>query len=217
VQYSCFDKKRKITMPHVLSEELAELIGFHVGDGYCNILRSGTKVDYIFDYRGNQYNPSEIEYYNKFLKNALNSLFNFKQNPNKRSKGTYGFTFRSKAILMFFRDVLKIPIGKKSHTVQVPDIIINSPQNMKLAFLRGLFKADGCIRFRNQSYPIIKLTSASKLLIADVCNMLINLGFKTSVCLNEKQFDKRTQRCYIRHELFLNGHKNYDLWKSFSL
>src|SRR3989344_3834767 len=64
------------------------------------------------------------------------------------------------------------------------------------------------------SYPVIKCSLKSKNLIIQLNRMLNEFEFKTSLVLNEKNFDKRFNVYYERHSIYLSGNGNLEKWIS---
>ncbi|MBI4894896.1 MAG: hypothetical protein HY831_00225 [Candidatus Aenigmarchaeota archaeon] len=54
VEFSKNDLRRRIRIPEILSEELAEDVGFHIGDGYMRSRKNknDNEIKYDFDYAG---------------------------------------------------------------------------------------------------------------------------------------------------------------------
>lgn len=214
IEFSRFDKRRGINLPNYLTEDLAELIGFHVGDGYATISKrpKGNITDYIVWYEGNP--RTEIEYYDNFLQNIILKLFKISVPAMYFSKGKmYGIRINSKAIVNFYSKVLGIPLGKKSQSVTIPKIILESNLRIKAAFLRGLFDADGCITFKGKyKNPSIQISLASKELVIESAEIL-RKDFEFTVCVcDTSKFDKRTNKTYAQLGLYISGKKQLPKW-----
>jgi hypothetical protein len=159
----------------------AELFGMHAGDGTLYKTNSNSIV---WELRGGL---DEKEYYVDFVSPLLVKMFGVEILPKHRSGGgkdSFGVQTTNKAITSFLsRD---FPIGEKSSRVRIPQIILDGPNELKCAFLRGFFDTDGCIRFdKNHTnlyyYPKIELSSISEGMYQDLCRVLLMLkiGFHT--------------------------------------
>ena len=112
-------------------------------------------------------------------------------------------------------------MGKKTHTVRAPIVIMESNESVKRAFVRGYFDADGSLGFQKRSYneeyceakkiyhyyPRIYIESASRDLINDIENMLDSLGFRCKVY--------RRTRCsgkYSAYAIVIKGATQIDKW-----
>ncbi|MEK6895432.1 MAG: LAGLIDADG family homing endonuclease [Nanoarchaeota archaeon] len=166
----------------MITGDLAELIGIHIGDGcmsknerYCEYYLGGDITE-------------EKEYHNKWVGPLFNRLValpilgkkvTYKEHPKV---GVYGFYIFDKRIFDYFIG-LGINYGSKIN-ISIPAEI---KENKKLLsrFLRGLFDTDGSIYFdKNRSAksprndrPIIKLGTVSSELAKEVYNGLIFLGY----------------------------------------
>ena len=85
----------------------------------------------------------------------------------------------------------EMPIGKKSHIIWIPEVILQSSVSSKY-FLRGLFDTDGCI-YRHSyqrngilyQYPKIAFTSYSRIVRSQFFELLVQLQF------NPKEYRNR--------------------------
>lgn len=162
-----------------LNSKIAELIGIHIGDG--TLYRTNTG-GIVWELRGAL---NEKDYYYDNVTPLLNSIFNLKFKPKFRSggkNGCFGIQTCKKEVTSFFIDHGFKP-GRKTHTVRIPDYIKKSDTQIKLAFIRGLFDTDGCLRFdKNRTgrnyYPKIEFGFSSRKLIGDLSRLSGELGFR---------------------------------------
>lgn len=165
-----------------IDEEIAELLGIHIGDG-CTSENSRYSEYYL----GGDL-IEEKEYHKEwvrplFNKKIMNPLFgrdvNYKEHPKV---GIYGFHIFDKRLVDFFKK-LGIKSGSK-RGIGIPKKILSDVKLLK-RFLRGLFDTDGSLYFsKNYSaknlvnkFPRIKLGSVSDRLVQDVFNSLKKLKF----------------------------------------
>lgn len=217
IDFSWADKLKEIRLPESLSEELAEDIGFHIGDGSM-YLTGPSKKSYIMRYSGNV--TEDKEHYIKRIIPLKKLLFNVKingkiLNPNSR-KNEFGIVLCSKAIYNFYSKVLKIPSGNKCKTVEIPEIILDSDEKNQCSFIRGLADADFSLTFKRKSakhkmnyYPVISANFASRGLVKGMRILLEKIGFNV-VTLNS--LNKRYKKYYLSHIINLNGRTNLELW-----
>jgi len=166
-----------------LNSKIAELIGMHIGDGTLYKTTRGN----VWELRGNL---NEKDYYYTNVKPLLESIFNnLVFNPKFRSggkNGCFGIQTSKKEVTNFFIEFGFKP-GSKTYTVRIPDYIKNANNNIKLAFIRGLFDTDGGIRFdriNNQklhAYPRVEFGFASKLLRDDLFELTKGLGYRSFI------------------------------------
>jgi len=164
-----------------IDEDLAELLGIHIGDG-C-ISENSRYSEY---YLGGDL-IEEKEYHDDwvaplFNKKIMNPLFGkdviYKEHPKV---GIYGFHIFNKKLTDFFKS-FGIKAGPKIN-IGIPKIILTNEKLLK-RFLRGLFDTDGSIFFgknytaKNQinNRPTIQLSGVSERLINDVFYSLRKIG-----------------------------------------
>lgn len=162
-------------------EDLAELVGIHIGDGCIS-----ENKRYSEYYLGGDL-LEEKEYHDNwvaplFNKKIMNPLFgknvNYKEHPKV---GIYGFHIFNKKLIDFFK-TLGINSGSKIN-IKIPDEILLNQKLLK-RFIRGLFDTDGNLFFdKNRSAktpkndrPTIKLGTVSKKLVNQVFNALKLFG-----------------------------------------
>lgn len=168
-----------------LSPELAEICGIHVGDGY---LRGPNKRAEL-DISGN---IEEKGYYDNHVRKLFEKAFGIKiQCKFFKSRNTYGFVVRDRKNIQIMHE-LGFPYGNKSTIIQVPKIIKESTDKLLISsFLRGYFDTDGCLfllkrgkskyglfKKTHHYYPIIRFSSVSKNLHAEIKELLSKLGFE---------------------------------------
>ena len=160
-----------------LNLEISELIGAHIGDG--TLYKTNTGM--VWELRGSL---TEKEYYYHNIVPLLDSIFNIKFKPKFRSggkNGCFGIQTSKKEVISFFMDYGFNP-GRKTNIVEVLDYIKKSNNKIKLAFIRGYFDTDGCLRFdkckyKVHKYPKIELASVSEQMIMYLSKLLLDLGF----------------------------------------
>lgn len=164
-----------------IDEDLAELLGIHIGDGCISVTERYSEY-----YLGGDL-IEEREYHDNwvaplFNKKIMNPLFGknvtYKEHPKL---GIYGFHIFNKELVDFFKN-LGVVAGSKIH-MGIPKEILLDKKLLK-RFLRGLFDTDGSLYFdKNYSaknpknnHPIIKIGMVSKQLAHDVFDALKLLG-----------------------------------------
>ncbi len=181
IEYSRYDISRKIKFPTKMSEDLAEEIGMHLGDGFLS--------SYRYDYRLKGNPADEREYYNNYIKPLYKKLYNLDIFP-KKYEYSFGFEIRSKALWQFKSKVLGIRTGDKNE-IYIPELLKINNLPILCSFIRGLFDTDGCLYFRSnygykKYYPTITLNLASPKLIKDVGEILSMLGFQPNIYFYKK-------------------------------
>ena len=215
IEFSPSDEKRKIILPTTLDEKLAELIGIIIGDGHLGLYYSNTHIkNYEISVVGHLIDDKE---YMKYVNHLFFSLFNFKLYQKEiKNKTVIKLRINSKAILFFLNKCFRLPLNKKSRLVKIPDKILESSLEVKRAFLRGLADTDFSFSFKKKHktrhyYPVIKGTFASSQLISDLSELFNELNLKHYIT-NYIDHDKRTNKKYNKHSIFISGKENFYRW-----
>jgi hypothetical protein len=195
-----------LKIPSKPTNELAEIVGIHIGDGHVSKFSSNYQVQISS-------NLHEDKYY---MDNVVAALWKrtFNVVPSKRViDNEYRFIWYSRAIYSFLTGSLGLPSGNKQ-SIKIPDFIVENNSFLRSA-LRGIFDTDFSLSFKNKwkqhRYPVMMMRSSSKKLIPQLKMALEELGLKPSMQKNVVKHDKRFgDRTY--NEIYLNGKKNIRLW-----
>lgn len=170
IEFGCLDIKRNIKFPSIVSKELAEETGAHLGDGCMS------KKKNYFSIKTNKPEKGYITYLSKIYKKIYNIDLKLKEFGS-----VFGFEIYSKALCEFKNKVLGLPYGEKIHKIEIPKPILDTKsKKVYCSLIRGLFDTDGClciIRKNNKNYPIISITIKSEKLIQQAKEMLELMGF----------------------------------------
>ncbi len=182
--------------PLKISPELAEEIGWHIGDGSMNFYKNRGKLKGFYQLRGHI--KDDKEHYEERIKPLFEKLFDVKLNIRKMpSTRVIGFQIWSDE-LVEFKKRLNLPLGKKFEIQIFPRLLKKT--NLKKAVLRGIFDTDGGIYLEKKNkklYPRIYITTISFKLSEQLLNLFRGLGFRItrySQLYNQK-FNR--QRSYI--------------------
>jgi hypothetical protein len=215
IDFSWVDKRKKIILPKTMTEELAEDIGIHIGDGSM-YLSGPSKKSYILRYSGHF--TEDKEHYLKRIIPLKKALFNVKATGKVLNcrNNEFGIVICSKAIYNFYLKAIGIPSGKKCKIADIPEIIKNSSKEIQCSFIRGLADTDFSVTFKRKStkhdlnyYPVISADFASKKLIKSLKSVLTDLGFNV-VTLDS--VNKRYEKSYKTHVININGRSNLEHW-----
>jgi hypothetical protein len=215
IKFSWKDKIKGIKLPQELTEELAEDIGIHIGDGSM-YLSGPSKQSYILRYSGHVTEDKEY-YFNRIIP-LKKTLFNVKTNGKifKPRNNEFGIVICSKAVYNFYLKIISIPSGKKYEIIDIPKIIKMSNREIQCSFIRGLADTDFSITFKRKStkhdlnyYPVISANFASKKLVKDLKLILTDLGFKV---VTLERMGRRYEKFHQTNVININGRKNLKLW-----
>ncbi|MBI2208238.1 hypothetical protein HYU50_01980 [Candidatus Woesearchaeota archaeon] len=200
------------------SEELAEFLGWHVGDGCISI----NKRHYQYTLTGDI--VEEYPFYKKVVVPTFNRLFTSQlNNPAKlriyKSVGVCGIYVFQRDFIQFLQSNFNLKNGKK-YAISVPFKIKTLRE--KICFIRGLFDTDGSIYFcksynkrkKKSIYnafhyrPKIKLATISYTLIEEVYSLLIGLGFHPRI---QKPIKQRKNE-YTMHSVIVDSKSDVLKW-----
>lgn len=167
-----------------LTEDIAELIGLHTGDGTLY----NTSRGLVWELRGSL---QEKCYYDIHITSLMKRIFlgeSFNAKFRSGGKhGCYGIQSSKKCISKLLIDLGFSP-GTKTYSVRIPEAIKSTQTTgLKFAFLRGLFDTDGCLRFdklknnKLYTYPKIEFDFASKNLRDDLFTLLNELKLNAHI------------------------------------
>jgi len=193
-----------------LTTDIAEILGMHAGDGYLRAVKPEFEMSGGFEER-EYYDSHVIPFFEKILNKKINGRW-------MRTKGTYGFSVCNQKLAAFLLEY-GFPSGKKSRIVVIPQQVMGSSEDIKLAFLRGYFDTDGCLTFgkkysstlsgqQKHQYPRIILSSVSKQLILGVGTILNGFHVPYSYYVYVSRIPTEGDR----HKIQISGDKWCDWW-----
>ena len=214
IEYSWRDKEKGITLPKYLSEDLAYLIGVHIGDGFMNIYRRPRQVEYKQSICGHWINDKDFHL--SVLLPLFEKLFNYRPKTRLNCPGCQSIYFTSKAMTTFFNKCLQLPLGKKSKIIDIPEFIISAGEKYYLACIRGVFDTDFSLSFKNKNktvhnYPIIVLDVSSQKLVFTIAKLLEQneiSNFTSKTVVNDPRFKSITKQFSVT----VSGKKNLEKW-----
>jgi hypothetical protein len=149
-----------------MNYDTAHLLGLHAGDG---TLYQTSSRSLVWELRGNL---DEREFYDNHIIPLLQRLgFDLKGHFRSGGKqGCYGVRCCKREFTSILIKYGYSP-GKKSVTVRIPGVVMNTHIDLKRAFLAGLFATDGSA-YEQRGRPYVEVASASPGLIIDVRELL---------------------------------------------
>jgi hypothetical protein len=160
-----------VTLPEFLDEDVAELVGFFIGDGSFD--SRGIRLS--FDKR----KEKEISYWKSFLIRKFNLNLAHPQ-YGKGNDVSWCVACQSfkRWLAQFFID---------SNKFIVPQQVWDSSYKVKCSFLKGLFSADGSI----SKQRVIELSSHNESFIKDIQLLLLDVGI-----ISSKSSWRRNNSCF---------------------
>lgn len=173
--------KYKFNFDMSLTEQLAELIGAFIGDGFTNCYGKNYIVQFTGDSR------LDYAYFSDTLIPSINDICSESNPILNVYNNTLRLTVNSKEFHILLTKRFGLTRGKKAYSVKMPQEILQS-NNQKIINLciRGIFDTDGYVFFdRRKSYKTpylrIGLQMASKGLIQQVHSLLLQQGILAKI------------------------------------
>ena len=183
-------------IPDDISLELAEEVGWHIGDGSMNFYKNRGKVKGLYQLRGHI--EDDKKHYEKRIKPLFEKLFGLKLNIREMpSTRVIGFQIWNNDLINFKKN-LGLPLGHK-YEVKIPKkFLVN--ESLKKAVIRGIFDTDGGIYLQkknNKLYPRVYITTISLILSSQLLKLFNELRIRATRYsqLYNKKFNRK--RSYI--------------------
>jgi len=158
------NKTKSVKIPKEIDEDLAYLVGALISDGHLS-------KEYI------DFSCYEEGFKESIKKKLLNKFGRFDSYYN--DKRIY---LCNLFVPFFFNKLFGVPIGKKAHTVKIPELIFKSDNQVIASFIKGLFDGDGTIS-SGLSYK-----TYSKELAEGLTYLLARLGIHSYLRKNEEGY-----------------------------
>src|SRR5262245_15906971 len=168
-----FEHSRKpLALPVKWDPELAHYLGWVVGDGCINAGENAAVT---------VYGPAEDQEVVLPRHHALlTQITGFESKPSVQANGTLQLRVTRRAFGEFFRG-LGVS-GAKAAEKTVPDAVFEAPEEALIAFLQGLFDADGCVVDQQANATrYVGLGSRSEELLIGVQELLASLGIASRI------------------------------------
>jgi len=155
-----------ISFPRYLTADLAEFLGYVIGDGYV-------RHEYV---QISNEDPEII----KRASELSRSLFGIEPRIRKdeRTKGMYVITIASITLVKLLNDTFGLSPGKKGKNLKIPPQTLMSQNDTIRAFLKAYFDCDSHVTKGTRE---IELTSESRPLISQVASLLLRFGIVSTI------------------------------------
>ncbi len=168
-----YEKTRKpLQVPSKWDEEFAHYLGWLVGDGCVNTRNASAVTVYGSDEDKDVVLPRHHA--------LLTRITGFESKPSMQSNGTLQLRVSRQAFGQFLHQ-LGVAEGRAPEKV-VPSSVYEAPEDAVIAFLRGLFDADGCVVHQaSNETRYVGLGSRSEELLIGVQELLASLGIASRI------------------------------------
>jgi len=176
-------RRKKISIPKVLDEDLASFLGYMIGDGH--ISESGRSFGITSG------DLEQVECY----ENLLESIFGLEGTrkwDGSSKNGRWRISCYSKNLQELLKS-LGFLTGRCAREKTIPDSILRSPKNVMSAFLRAYFDCDG---YGGKGGVI--LSTSSERMGEQVQTVLLNYGIMSSRKRAKSSDEKKTHIWHVR-------------------
>jgi len=153
-----------------VSDELAYIIGYFLGDGSLGRYKDKLRLRF-FD--------SSEEFLSE-ITNVLEKLTGVSYSICKdhRSKNNYYITVYNQKLIEQIKTLTGLDPAEKSKLIKIPKFIWKSPKEIVFSFIAGLIDSDGYV---DKIKPKITYATASKDFAYDLATLFSLLGFRTGI------------------------------------
>lgn len=169
------------------SPDVAEFLGVLIGDGFI-----GSYPGRMIQITGHKINDKE--YYQDYLIPLIKRIFDTKIFFHEQ-KNCLRLSIYSKEIFTTLKITFDFPVGKKGD-IAIPKNMLESDE-CKLRLIRGLFDTDGSISLQRKKYPVIAITTTSKVLALQIQEILNEFEFGAYICKSTQKGFKDAFRVTI--------------------
>jgi ribonucleoside-diphosphate reductase alpha chain len=162
-------RTNQVNLPEKWTEDFAHYLGWLVGDGS---LTAKTAVTVY----GTEEEQQTVMWIHRELLTEING--GVAPKPTKMGNGTYQLRLGRHAFMNFL-EALGVSRGRAGDK-KIPWSIFEAPKPIVAAFLRGLYDADGCVRYGDDT-RYVGLASASKELLRGAQQLLDTFGIHGSI------------------------------------
>jgi len=185
-----------IKFPSKITPELAEEVGWHIGDGSMNYYKNNRYTSGIYQLRGHI--EDDKEHYLQRIKPIFKSLYgieiSLREMPSTR---VFGFQIWSNELVKF-KESLGLKKGPKLDLI-IPEIFLENNE-LKIAVIRGIFDIDGCVYLAHKNhkfYPRLEIRTICCLLANQLKDLFIDLGLRAVVHKDTPDKRGRRKQCYM--------------------
>ena len=177
-----------------ITEDLGEFVGAFIGDGFAG------KYGRVGMIQFTGHPKDDREYLENKLAPIIQKIFSVTPHIKVRGRGLR-ITCYSKEMYEKITQNLKLPSGKKSTIVKIPEVFLRRKKVMK-AILRGIFDTDGTIvwdkrKIYRKPYPRLSISTVSEKLARQTSSLLKELGFRVCFRKVKRRKKVRNQAYYI--------------------
>lgn len=181
--------------PDKITEDLAEEIGWHIGDGSMNYYLSKGYKRGIYQLRGHI--EDDKAHYIQRIKPIFKEIYgidiSLREMPSTR---VFGFQIWGKDLVKF-KQSLGLKVGPKIDIV-IPDKFLTEDR-FKIGIIRGIFDTDGCVYLEKRKtgfYPRLEIKTISLQLAKQLKSIFISLNLRATMYEEKRRLYGNQKICY---------------------
>ena len=159
------------------NEDLGQVLGWLIGDGYINTRREGA-VTLSFFGTEQSIAPHFVD--------AVNRLVVAPEGKRQYIVGIQKIAGRDETRIESTRLLHLIDPELLENKLQVPPSVLRGSREMQRGFLSALFSADGSVQGTMEKGTSVRLTSISQSMLEDVQKLLLNFGIASHIYKNRR-------------------------------
>ncbi len=169
------------------SEELCEIIGLYIAEGYMRGVKSEKNKKGLYQV----YIASQDRELKKRIKKVMKKYFELVPTENKEDRVTYS----SRILYELFHDYFKL--GDLAKNKRIPSLFLDLKRTKIAALLRGYYEGDGSVSLSDNR---VQCDSVSEGLKNDLSFVLSRFGIYTKFYEYEKEPGPKVRDFYLRKE-----------------
>jgi len=165
------------------NEDLGQILGWLIGDGYLNKLNQPDKSCVTLSFFGSE---QTIATHFAEIVNRLVKVPEVNQRSRDYHISVQKIAGREESRVESVRLMRLIDPELLQNKLQVPSSVLRGSEDMQRGFLSALFSADGSIQGIQEKGFSVRLTSISQELLEGVQRLLLNFGIVSSIARNRR-------------------------------
>jgi len=174
-------KTYEYNFPEKWSEELGQVLGWLIGDGWLRSGDENRRVGFTFSQEDKEIMES--------LKPVINDWYGNDIQEIERDNEVYHLSYHSKYFVDYFK---KLGVkSAKSERKEVPETLYTAPKETVRGFLQALFTADGSFQGNLERGGQVRLSQSNLSLLKEVQKLLLNFGIFSKIYENRREEGKK--------------------------
>lgn len=165
------NKPINCTLPSILTEKLAYVLGYSYGDGCVIVAKDGTRIGGLELACSNNYPEIKDK-----IKGYVKDSFNYDVSVRPGDGDLEKISINNRTVGEFLK--YNLCLKQKSELLEFPKIIIDSPIPVKCAFIAGYFDADGYASGKKKGYCF---SSVCLPFIKECQKILLSMGMMSKI------------------------------------